>query len=151
MNATIQLLQDIQRNAHTGEQAVEQLLGRARGEELRRELEREHNQYALFAQEADALLRRAGGEPEPAGLLAQAGMWAGIEMRTLTDATDSHLAELTLQGATMGIVETTKARNSFDGASEEARTLAGRFVERQQDAVERLKPFLKNAAAVQGR
>ena len=144
MNPTVQLLQDAARNTRTGESAVEQLLNHAHGEAIRRELERERAEYAKLAEAVRAQLAQAGGAPEPVGLLARAGMWAGIEMKTMADEGDSHLAELLIQGATMGITEMTKARNSYPNADPEALGLAGEFIKNQQDAIERLKGMLEN-------
>lgn len=144
MDQTIQLLQDVLRNARTGESAVDQLLQHAKGEDLRQALKDETRQYTTFAEEARNQLAAAGGEPEPVGVMARAGMWMGIEMKTIMDATDSHLAELVIQGATMGITEMTKALNSRPNASSEARTLAQRFVDWQRKEIDGMKPRLKN-------
>ena len=145
MNQTIQLLQDVLRNARTGESAADQLCRRAQDEALRRALKDEADRYADFAEEARDQLASAGGTPEPVGVAARAGMWMGIEMKTLTDASDSHIAELVIQGATMGITEMTKALNSGAGAGPEAADLARRFVDWQRREIETMKPRLRNA------
>ena len=145
MNQTIQLLQDLLRNARTGENAVDQLREHAGEDELRRALKEESDRYGAFAEEARTRLAAAGGSPEPVGVAARAGMWMGIEMKTLMDASDSHLAELVIQGATMGITEMTKALNSMPDASPDARDLARRFVDWQRQEIDGMKPRLRNA------
>lgn len=145
MDQTVQLLQDALRNARTGESAVEQLLRHVKGKDVRLELEDERQAYTGYAEEALGLLERSGGEPEPVGAIARAGMWMGIEAKTLANATDTRIAELVIEGATMGITEMTKSLNSRPDAGSEARDLAQRFVEWQRGTVDRVKPFLKNA------
>ena len=145
MDSTIQLLQDVLRNARTGESAVDQLLERAKGDDMRRALTDGARQYAAFAEEARSQLAKAGGEPEPVSVMARASMWMGIEMKALMDATDSHMAELVIQGETMGITEMTKALNSRPDASAEARDLARRFVDWQRQDIDNMKPRLRNA------
>ena len=69
-------------------------------------------------------------------------MWAGLEMETMADRSDAHIAEIVIQGATMGVIEMTKALNSYDGADAGARDLASRFVVQQNETIDRQKVFL---------
>ncbi len=144
MNQTIQLLQDVVRNARTGRDAVEQLMGKARGGDMRRELSQEKAEYLQTQKEGERALIDAGGRAEPTGPMARAGMWVGLEMETLADRSDAHIAEIVIQGATMGVIEMTKALNTYDGADPDARGLASRFVVRQNEAIDRQKAFLQN-------
>ena len=45
MNETIQLLQDVVRNARSGEEAINQLMDKVESQEMRGELDREREQY----------------------------------------------------------------------------------------------------------
>ena len=144
MNETIQLLQDVVRNARTGRDSVEQLLNKAEGAPMREELNKEKAEYLETQREGERALADAGGKPEPTGQLAPAGMWMGIEMETLTDRSDAHIAEIVIQGATMGVIEMTKALNTYDAAEPHARGLASQFVVRQNEAIDRQKGFLEN-------
>ena len=49
MNETIQLLQDVARNARTGEEAIGQLMEKVESAEMRDELDREREQYRAAA------------------------------------------------------------------------------------------------------
>ena len=75
------------------------------------ELIREKEDYAVTRHQSEQALVNAGGRAEPVGPLARAGMWAGLEMETLADRSDAHIAEIVIQGATMGVIEMTKALN----------------------------------------
>ena len=144
MNDTVQLLQDVVRNARTGKDAVEQLMNKAQGDSMRRELEKEKETYQQTQRESERALVDAGGRAEPTGPLARAGMWMGLEMETLTDRSSAHIAEIAIQGANMGVVEMTKSLNTYAGAEPAARDMAERFVARQNETIERQKQFLKN-------
>ena len=109
MNETIQLLQDVVRNARTGGDAVNQLMQRAEGDAMRRELNAARTQYETIHREAERALSANHGQPEPVNPLNRAGMWMGLNMNTLMDRSDDHIAEMVIQGATMGVVDTTKA------------------------------------------
>ncbi|MBR3272630.1 MAG: hypothetical protein IKF98_01810 [Clostridia bacterium] len=142
MNETVQLLQDVVRNARTGQDAVEHLMQKTEEGRMREELIREKEDYAVTRRESEQALVNAGGRAEPVGPLAKAGMWAGLEMETLADRSDAHIAEIVIQGATMGVIEMTKALNSYDGADAGARDLASRFVVQQNETIDRQKVFL---------
>ena len=143
MNDTVQLLQDVVRNARTGRDAVEQLMEKTGGD-MKAELRRERETYIHAQKESEQALSDAGGRAEPTGPMARAGMWMGLQMETLTDRSDSHIAEILIQGATMGVIEMTKALNTYGDAHPSARDLASRFVTRQNEAIERQKGFLRN-------
>ncbi len=144
MNDTVQLLQDVVRNARTGKDAVEQLMNKAEGDSMRRELEKEKASYQQTQQEGERALADAGGRAEPTGPLARAGMWMGLEMETLADRSDAHIAEIVIQGATMGVIEMTKALNTYDSADAHARGIASQFVVQQNETIDRQKGFLEN-------
>ena len=142
MNETVQLLQDVVRKARSGQDAVEHLMQKTEEGRMRQELIREKEDYAVTRRESERALVNAGGRAEPVGPLAKAGMWAGLEMETLADRSDAHIAEIVIQGATMGVIEMTKALNSYDGADAGARDLASRFVVQQNETIDRQKVFL---------
>ena len=157
MDQTVQLLQDVVRNARTGENAIQHLMKKTGEGEMRSELERERREYAGARQAGEQALRQAvrqagyvvldlrqaGGSAEPSGPLEQAGMWMGLEMETLADRSDEHIAEIVIQGATMGVIEMTKALNACDSAAPVARSLASSFVVQQSEAIDRQKGFLR--------
>ena len=142
MNETVQLLQDVVRNARTGQDAVEHLMQKTEAGAMRDELIREKEDYAVTRRQSEQALINAGGKAEPVGPLAKAGMWAGLEMETLADRSNAHIAEIVIQGATMGVIEMTKALNQYDGADADARDLASRFVAQQNETIDRQKGFL---------
>ena len=142
MNETVQLLQDVVRNARTGQDAVEHLMQKTEAGAMRDELIREKEDYAVTRRQSEQALVNAGGKAVPVGPLAKAGMWAGLEMETLADRSNAHIAEIVIQGATMGVIEMTKALNQYDGADAGARDLASRFVAQQNATIDRQKGFL---------
>ena len=144
MNETAQLLQDVVRNARTGQDAVEQLIKKTGEGRMKEELQRERATYDDTRREGERALAGAGGSVEPVSPLSKAGMWAGLEFETLTDRSDAHIAEIVIQGATMGVIEMTKSLNAYDGADPDARGLASRFVVGQNEVIDRQKAFLTN-------
>ena len=67
--------------------------------------------------------------------------WYGIEMKTLLDDSTSKIAELLMQGTNMGIIEGRRLLNDKN-MDEEVHKICEEYVTFQEDAVEKLKPFL---------
>lgn len=141
-NQTQKLLQSIVENARTGLDACEQMMNKTKDAALRDELMTQRTEYQKFAQDAENALTAAGAQPHAKGLMARAGMWMGLQMNTMMDTTTSHLAELLIQGSTMGIVEMTRDQSSLTEASAEAQGMAAAFIQSQQAAIDRLKKLL---------
>ena len=148
MDQTQKLLQSIVENSRMGEDACAQLLDRAQDMALRGELMREKQFYAQAAQAAENCLAGMGVKPHPKGPMARMGLWMGMQINTMADTSASHIADITIQGATMGVVELTKMRNSYPDADAEAQGIAAHLIEQQQGAIERLKAFLREKVVV---
>lgn len=148
MDQTQKLLQTVVENARMGMDACEQLLTRADDPKIRQELMQEKQQYSDAVRDAETRLYDLGARPQPKGVMARAGLWVGMQMNTMTDKSASHIADMLIQGATMGIVELTKARNSFSEADAEAQGIASGLITCQQESIDRLKSFLAEKTPV---
>ena len=144
MDHSIQLLQDVVRNARSGQEAAELLLEKVADPEMRGELSVERDRYSQAAREAELALTASGGKPEPVGMMAKAGMWLGTQANTLADTSNAHIAEMVIQGATMGVIEMTKARNTYPDADSDATGIASRFIVMQNDIIDRQKAYLRD-------
>lgn len=142
MDQTTSLLNCVAENARTSAEATAQLVKRAEDEKMRRELVFQKDQYSRIQRDAETHLSGFGEKPHYSGPFSKAGMWAGIAMNTAADRSNSHLADIMIQGVTMGIIETTKARNECPDAAAEAQGVASNFITIQQDSIERMKQFL---------
>ena len=142
MDQTQKLLRTVAENAHTGVTACGQLLERTEDEKMRQELSRQQQEYQTFANDAEQSLSRMGLRPAEPGPMQKAGMWMGVQLNTMMDRTPSHIADIAIQGATMGVVTMTRERRELSEADENAQSLAARLITIQQDSIDRLKEFL---------
>lgn len=142
------LLESIVENARMGEDACDQLLTRAEDNAIRQELMLERQQYADILRAAEQKMCEMKMEPHAKGMMSRMGMWMGMQMNTAMNRSAAHIAEITFQGAGMGIAEITKAVNSNPNADAEVKGIAQNMIEMQQQAIDRLKPFLKQKSVV---
>lgn len=142
MDQTQKLLQSILENARTGANACGQLMRRTDDESMRVELQAQKDRYESFAAAAENALTDVGEPPHSQSPISRAGMWMGIQLNTLTDATRSHIADIAIQGATMGVIGMTRERGGLPDADVRAHNIAAGFITAQQEAIERFKSFL---------
>ena len=141
-NADEELLGELSRTAAMGVEAMELVISKAEDSALRGKLERQEQSYRKLADRARDLMEKKGLRPEPGPALQKAMLWGSVQMSTLTNTSSSHLAELTINGTTMGIVSLTKCMHDLAHADGQARALAEEFLSAQQQTVEELKAFL---------
>lgn len=142
MDQTQKLLQSIVENARTGLDACEQLLAKTKDPGMRDELMTQRAQYQNFAHDAERSLYDAGGRPHAKSPLQRMGMWMGVQMNTMTDDSASHIADIAIQGLTMGVIGMTRDRANLPEADAHAQGIASSFITAQQENIDRLKPYL---------
>jgi hypothetical protein len=141
-NADEELLGELSRTAAMGIEAMEIVIPKSSDDALRGKLERQEKSYRRLAERARALMEQKGLRPQAESPLQKAMLWGSVQMTTLADTSPSHLAELTINGTTMGIVSLTKSLHDLPHADGKARSLAEEFLSAQQQTVEELKAFL---------
>lgn len=80
-------------------------------------------------------------EAKDTSTVSKAMTWGGIQMRTIADSTDSHLAELTMQGLNMGIIEGRKFLNRGT-VDKRVLKILREYVDVQEEYVEEFKEYL---------
>ena len=113
-------------------------------EELREEMTAELNRYEDFAKQIGDAIYDEGDTPREDGFLTKLGAKMGMAMNTMMDDSDSHIAQMMIEGATMGITENVKLIRTYENksCSEEALSLARDTVRFMEDTVERMKNYL---------
>ena len=90
------------------------------------------------------MLAREGEEAKEESFLTKMGAKMGMAMNTMMDSTTSHLAEMMIEGATMGVTDMTKLVREYENSncSEEALSLAKEIIGFQEKTVEKMKAYL---------
>ena len=142
MQENINALDEIHKGACMGEDALNYVLDKVDDRALRRELKREYDDYRDIANYIEEIYPNYDdGSPHETNVMNKAMTWYGIEMKTLTDKSNSNIAELLLKGVNMGIIEGRKILNKKN-INHEVSFIVSRYVSMQEDSVEMLKKFL---------
>ncbi len=141
---TKEFLDLLYKNVKMGADSIIDLMPKVKDQELRREMTSELERYEKFAKAIRTILFKVGDEPKEESFMAKAMTKMSVEMNTLMDSTTSHIAEMMIKGATMGVTDTTKLIRQYENTScsEEALSLARESVRYEEESIERLKKFL---------
>ncbi len=145
MNENIELLTHIYETAEMGSYTITTLLTKIRKKEnkLKFVLEEEIKEYEEYLKESERLLLKYDTEPKKSSFLSKVGSNMGITMETIMDNSDAALAQMLTEGITMGVnIITAKISSYKNNADKKILKLAKKFVDFQEDEIEKLKAFM---------
>lgn len=137
----IELLQYIYKTTDMGCTGIDTVENHAE-ERLRNELSRERAEYESIKGEAGRMIRSQGDTPGGVGTMARLSAEMVSAGQLAMDDSRGRIAEMMIQGTTMGIVKTIRHLNSYEGDNEETRRLGERLLKAQESNVEKMKAYL---------
>ena len=139
----IKTLDEINKGACMGMDAVKYLLDKVEDKSLEELLNKSYYDYKSISDQAEVLYQKydSTGEAHETSMMNKAMTWSGVEMRTFTDRSNSKIAEIMLQGVNMGVIEGRKILNN-NNIDKEIHDLVSTFVDMQEKLVEDLKKYL---------
>lgn len=138
----INVLDELNKGACMGRDAIHFIMDKVKDDNLKKELNRQYAKYKETNEKICELYPEYNeGEPHKTGTMNKVMTWYGIEMKTLLDDSTSKIAELLIQGTNMGIIEGRRLLNDKN-MDDEVHKICEEYVTFQEEAVEKLKPFL---------
>ena len=138
------MLDRMYKNVKMGSDSMINIMSRVKDSGLRQELTDQLEQYERYGNQVSKMIYDLGGTPREEGMMTKLSSKIGMAMNTMVDATTSHLAQMVIEGATMGMTDMTKIVREYENApcSEEALGLARKIAEFEDGSIENLKKFL---------
>lgn len=137
-----ELLNFIYKNAQMGEESIGYLLDVVNDTGMRGFLREQQTEYASIMEEAHGLMQRDAVQPDGVGGMAKMSAYMMINMKTMTDNTPSHIAQMMIEGSTKGTIEITKKLKLYEGVDKQAEKLGKRLLTMEEHNIEKLKEFL---------
>lgn len=137
-----EVLAEIYRNCQLALQSISNILPEAEDEEIRKEMESEHEGYEKISGKACVIAKNRGIELKEPGPMKKMMMWGSIKMSTLTDGSRAHIAEMMIQGTVMGITSLKTTQSKAECTDEEICELLREFIALEEKYEKRLKAFL---------
>ena len=136
------VLDELNKGACMGMDAIHFILDKVEDEQLKQVLNNQYKKYEDISNQICKLYPKySDKEPHETNAVNKVLTWYGVEMKTLMDNSSSKIAELLLQGTNMGIIEERKILNNKELDSK-VHKIAQEYVDMQEDALEKLKEFL---------
>ena len=132
MNETVKLLKECDSGCKTALDGMEQVMSHVSSPTMREELidcRRRHGELEIRCR---TLLDRAGEKEGDPPAVGTAMMKAGTELKLAINDGDRHIAEMMVDGASMGMKSIAKVMNVCTGASEQSRILAADLIREER-------------------
>ena len=145
MNRQCELIEKIYKDASMGRYSTEKLLENLKGKDnkITGVVESIFKEYSSFEQSAKESLLAKDLKPEQEGNFTKMMSSMGIFKEVLNDNSDSSIADLLIQGLSMGEIEMKKrVENASDDIEKDDLKLAKDFLKFQKDAQKDLKKYL---------
>ncbi len=138
-----EILAEIYRNCQLALESISDILPEIDDEELKAEIERQHEEYEKICGKAACIAKNKALELKEPNPMKKAMMWGSIKMNTLTDNSRSHIAEMMVQGTVMGITALkTSLSDQAPDDDEEITALLKELIALEEGFEKSLKNFL---------
>ncbi len=145
MDENLEMLEYLYKASSMGHSSSEDLLTALKDKDnkIKKTLENINKEYEKFEKESSKLLKKYKTEPKTAGLMADIMSKMSIKMEVKKDNSDSSMADMLIQGLTMGNLEIDKRISNFEKyIDKDILNLAKSFRKFGEEYIEKLKQFL---------
>ena len=142
MNRPEYILNEINKGIKMGMDSISSIAEKVTDDQLKDDLQSEYNQYNTILNDVNAELGKYEEFPKELNPAQKMMGWFDIQISTLTDDSDSKIAEMLIKGTNMGIIEGVKLLNNNPETTPEIKNILTNFIQFQENNVERLKKYL---------
>ncbi len=141
-NTNLYVLNEVHKGAKMGMDSISTVSEKVSEPNFKDNLSFQYTQYGDILDSVNEIYKKYGEIPKDDNPMTQVMSWTGIQMNTMSDKSNSHIADMLIQGTTMGIIEGRKLLNQNPNIDQEVRQVLDTFVKMQENNVEKLKTFL---------
>ena len=102
----------------------------------------QYDKYNDILNKVNSELRNYNNFPEELPPMQKVMGYMDIQMSTITDKSNSHIAEMLIKGTNMGIIEGVKLKNQNPTLDTKIQNILDEFIKFQENNVEKLKKYL---------
>lgn len=136
------LLNEVSRASKMGIDAINILLAKIETEDLKKELKDQCKEYQKLQEKSNKAMSEYNVMPSKEKIMDQTMLWGSIQMNTLLDSSEQHIAEMMINGTTMGIIDITRKLNELEQPKEKEKEIAEEFIENSQAYIDMWKNYL---------
>ena len=137
------VLDEVSKGTTMGMDAISYVSEKVGDARFQKVLDTEYGKYKKINTRVDEIYSQySADDPQSTNVMNKMMTWYGINMKTMTDQSNSKISELLLQGTNMGIIEGRRLLNNNPSIDTEVKNILNDFVTMQEDSVETLKKYL---------
>lgn len=141
-NINLTILNEISKATKMGMDSITYVSDKVEDENMKENLTYQYAGYGKIADKVNKEFEKYGEIPDEEPMKDKVMSWMGVQMNTMNDKSNSHIAEIMIQGGNMGIIECQKLINHNPYADENVKNILHEFISFQQNNVEKMKEFL---------
>ncbi|MBR2713075.1 MAG: hypothetical protein IKE73_05150 [Bacilli bacterium] len=145
MNEKIELYKQIYQDANMAKTSIKDMKNglKDKDNKIKDVLDDLIKEYTKYEKESKSILKSLNSEPEKEGLIAKFMANMGIKKEIGNDNSDSHMAEVLIQGISMGSINMDKKISDYEKkVNQEDIDYARSFLKYQEASIEKLKKYL---------
>lgn len=142
MNGNTELLNFIYQNSQMGITTIEQLLDIAKDAGFLKQLHAQLQEYTEINRTVREHLHQNNLTEKDISAFDKFSAYLMINMKTLTDKSASHIAEMMIIGSNMGIIDAIKHLRQYSNAEPDILRLMEKLLTLEENNVRALKAFL---------
>lgn len=142
MSGNTELLNFVYQNSQMGIDTLNQLIELSDDEEFKDCLVRQLDKYREFNGEARKMLEEKGHNEKSLGMFDKLKTYLMINLQTMNDKSTSHLAQMLIEGSSMGVTNALQDLRKYEDADTEILRLMRKLYKFEEKNVEIYKSFL---------
>lgn len=141
-SSTIKLIDEAYKNVRMGSFAIDCIITKIENKNLENLLRKQNAFYLEMTERINTLSNSLKHEAIDINPFLKGSSFASIKMKTIFNNETSHIAQMLVEGTTMGITEMIKSKNDYQSSNTEVNQIADKIISHQEKFVESLKEFL---------
>ena len=145
MNDKNELLEYIYKSTEIGKKGMIHLLEALQDKDnkIKKDIEKYLEKYEEYNKDCEKIIKKNNYKIKEPGLMTEVMNKMGVTLNVMMDNSDSKVAEIIIQGLTMGTIEMEKRINEYkDEVDKEIIKLAKKVLKFQEEAIEDMKDYL---------
>lgn len=145
MNENEEILEYIYQTSNMGMESTKDLINSLKGKDnkIKKLVEEIEKNYEKYAKETEKLLNKKDLKAKPIGMMAKAMSKMSITKEMISDNSDANIADMLIQGLTMGNLELSKHIDTYEKtADKKVINLAKSLRKFGEEYIEKLKEYL---------
>lgn len=138
----IELLDAAYKNVRMASFAIDCIIDKIEEKSLEDLLRKQNDCYLNYVEKIEKLSEELKHKPKDINIMLKGISFASIKTKSMMNNETPHLAEMLVQGTTMGITDTLKAKSEFPSNNQKLNSIVDEIVNCEEKFVESLKNFL---------